>query len=253
MTPLQARLTMGYVRREFQMKLHTNVGAALAAAFMIPALALAQDPAPPPPDAAGRPGMGMHRQMMGDQGPWGGERRMTGAQQEWGRGHGMGMHGWGGHGMGMRHRDGMGMAFLANNPDMRKRLGITDDQATKIRQQSLEFRKAEIRSRADLQVKRLELRSLLASETPDRAAIDKTLQEVGAAQMALEKSAIDFHLAARTWLTPEQRQKLREMREQFRPGGQGPRGGPAGPRGMRRPAAPGAPKPQAAPAPPQAQ
>jgi len=107
-----------------------------------------------------------------------------------------GMHGWGEDG-----GRGMGLAFLVNNPEMRKRIGITDEQAAKIRQQTLDFRKAEIRTRADLQVKRLEMHSLLAADAPDRAAIDRTLQEVGTAQMALEKNAIDFHLTMRAALT----------------------------------------------------
>jgi Spy/CpxP family protein refolding chaperone len=244
------------------MKLHTGIGIFLAAAFVIPALALAQDPAPPPMGGAGSPGE--HRHMMGGQQQWGGgEQKWGGDQQQWGGGQGMGMHHHGGRGGEMRERGGrgMGMAFLVNNPELRKRLGITDEQAAKIRQESLEFQKARIRTRADLEVKRLELHSLLASETPDRAAIDKAVQELGAAQLAALKPSVYFRLAARTWFTPEQRQKMREMREQFGPGGEGHRGpggqmGPGGPRGMRRPGAQGAqgaPKPAAPPTPPPAQ
>lgn len=155
----------------------------------------------------------------------------------------MGMRRGGGH--------GMGLAFLVNNPELRKKIGITDEQAAKIRQQTLDFRKAEIRSRADLEVKRLELRSLLAAETPDRAAIDKALEEVGAAQMTAAKTGIDFRLAMRGALTAEQREKLKAMRHEFerRGAGAGPRG-PGGPgaRGMRRPGAQAAPKPAAPPA-----
>jgi Spy/CpxP family protein refolding chaperone len=202
----------------------------LAAAVIIPALALAQGPTPQDPDGPGE----------------GGDREM-------------GMHGWGeggGREMGMHRRGGhgMGLAFLANDPEMRKRLGISDEQAAKIRQQTLDFRKAEIRSRADLQVKRLELHSLLAGDAPDRAAIDRTLQEVGTAQMALAKTAIDFHLAMRSALTPEQREKLRQMRQEFHPRGAGQHGpdgphGPGGPHGMmRQHGGQGAPPPPAPPA-----
>jgi len=180
--------------------------------------------------------MGMH-QGWGE----GGGREMGMRHQGWGGGH-MGMHRRGGHEMGMR------LAFLVNNPEMRKRLGITEEQAAKIRQQSLDFRKTEIRSRADLQVKRLDLHSLLAAETPDRAAIDSALQEVGAAQMALQKTNIDFRLAMRGALTPEQREKLIEMREEFQHRGAGPHG-PGGPHGMmRHPGAQGTPKSPAPPA-----
>lgn len=185
----------------------------LAAAVMIPAVALAQGPAPQDedgPDGRGAPmGMMMHH----DRGESGGP------EMGMGMGMGMGMHG------GMHHRGGpgMGLAFLANNPEMRQKLGITEEQAAKIRQQTLDFRKAEIRNRADLQIKRLDLHNLMAADTPDRAAIDRTLQEVGAAQMALEKSAVDFHIAMRTALTPEQREKLKAMRDEFHPRGAGQR------------------------------
>jgi Spy/CpxP family protein refolding chaperone len=188
-----------------------KLAAIFAAAVMIPAAAMAQGPGPQDQDGPG--GMG-RMGMMHDRGEDGGMR-------------GEMRHG-GGHG---------GLGFLINNPEMRKRLGITDEQAAKIRQQSLEFRKAEIRNRAELQVKRLELHSLIAADTPDRAAIDRSLQEVGAAQMAVEKSGIDFHLAMRSALTPEQREKLKAMREEFgHRGAGGPhgQGGPGGGHGMMR-------------------
>jgi len=85
----------------------------------------------------------------------------------------------------------------------------------KIRQEALNFRKTEILSRADLEVKRLELDSLLEAETPDRAAIDKSLRAANAAQFTVEKAAIDHQLAVRDLVTPEQRKKLEKMREEF--------------------------------------
>ena len=207
----------------------------LAAAVIIPVLALAQGPAPQDedgPDGGGGP-MGQMGMMHHGEGEGGGPEM------------GMGMRG------AMRHRGGPGMrlAFLVNNPEMRQKLGITDEQAAKIRQQTLEFRKAEIRNRADLEIKRLDLHSLMAAETPDKAAIDRTLQEVGAAQMALEKSGIDFHLAMRGALTPEQREKLKAMREESRPRGAGEHrmGGPGGPHGRMHPGGQSTSTPPAAP------
>jgi Spy/CpxP family protein refolding chaperone len=218
----------------------------LAAAVIIPALALAQGPAAEDqdgPDGGGGPMAPMGEMMHHGGGEGGGP----------GMGMGMGMHG------GMHHRGGpgMGLGFLINNPEMRQKLGITDEQAAKIRQQTLDFRKAEIRNRADLEIKRLDLHSLMAADAPDKAAIDRTLQEVGASQMALEKSAVDFHLAMRAALTPEQREKLKAMRQESHPGGEGQHrtggpGGPGGPGGahsMRRPEGPRTPAPP--PPPPQ--
>jgi Spy/CpxP family protein refolding chaperone len=125
-----------------------------------------------------------------------------------------------------------------SNPAVREKLGITAEQAAKIRLQTSEFRKAQIRSRAELQVKRLELNELLAAANPDRAAIDKKLEEISSAQLAQRKSEVDFRLRMRDTLTSEQRQKLQQMREEFRH--RAPEGrGPQGPRGHTAP-----PKPQ---------
>lgn len=121
------------------------------------------------------------------------------------RGRRMGSRGFGGRGFG---RQG---GFL-NNPAMRQRLGITSDQAAKIQQQNLDFQKSQIRNRADLEVKRLELNELLAADNPDRAAINAKLQEVSAAQMASEKAGIDNRLALRDILTPAQRTQLQQLR-----------------------------------------
>jgi Spy/CpxP family protein refolding chaperone len=110
---------------------------------------------------------------------------------------------------------------------MREKLGITAEQAAKIRLQTFEFRKAQIRTRADLQVKRLELHELLAADNPERAAIDKKLEEISAAQLAQRKSEVDYRLNMRNTLTSEQRQKLQHMKEEFRhrgPEGRGPQG-----------------------------
>lgn len=149
-----------------------------------------------------------------------------GGRGDWGRGGHRGMRGG-------RDRDFM-LARMVNNPEFRDKLGITADQAAKIRQQTTDFRKSEIRARADLEVKRLELRDLLAADNPDRSAIDQKLQEISSARLAQEKSAIDYRLAMRSALTPEQKQKLQQMRDQFRQRGRdGGRRGPDG-QGSRR-------------------
>ena len=108
------------------------------------------------------------------------------------------------------------LARLANDPAMRERLGLTPEQVVKINQQTSEFRKNRIRAHADVAVKRVELEDLLRAETPDRAAIDKKLDEVGAARQAEVKAAVHYRLAVREVLTPEQRARLREMREEHR-------------------------------------
>jgi Spy/CpxP family protein refolding chaperone len=203
--------------------------ALLAGALTVPGL-YAQGPrtdeSQTPQDAE----QGQHRHM-GPGGPDGKHFRDDGWD-----GHG----GWGRHegfgGMRGRHRGrrDMMLARIVENPQMRERLGITPEQATKIQDETFEFRKARIRNRADVELKRVELENLMRAETPDRAAIDKKLDELAAARLVQAKTAVHYHLAMRDVLTPEQRQKLRAMFAERGRGFQGPsQGPPRGPRGPR--------------------
>jgi Spy/CpxP family protein refolding chaperone len=168
--------------------------------------------------------------------------------RRWG---GRGRRGEGARGFG-RVGGGFEEAGLLNNPAIRQRLGITADQTAKIRQQDSDFQKSEIQARAALEVKQIEMRDLLAAANPDRAAIDAKVQDVGAAQTALEKAAVDHGLAVRDILTAAQRQQLQQLRtDGFQAGGApgAPRGGNQAnrgnqPRGQRGGAAPPAPNQQ---------
>jgi Spy/CpxP family protein refolding chaperone len=175
---------------------------------------LPQNAAPDPPPAqhqGARDGFGSHRGAMGS-----GERG-----GRWGHRHG----GFGRDGRGGRRHSGF--ARLLNDPSIRQQAGISDEQAAKIRKQVLDFRKTEIRGRADLEVKRIDLKALLAADTPDRGAINAKLQEISAAQLSLQKSSVDYRLSMRDAITPEQREKLRQlMRNRWqRDGGRGGRQG----------------------------
>ena len=140
-----------------------------------------------------------------------------------------------------------GFARLLNDPAIRQQVGITDEQAATLRKQEADFRKTEVRDRADVEVKRIDLKELLAADKPDRAAINAKLQEISAAQLSLQKSAIDYHLTMRDAITPAQREKLRELlRNRWQRDGRG-RLDAAGP-GRRGPRGEGsAAKPQGAP------
>jgi Spy/CpxP family protein refolding chaperone len=128
----------------------------------------------------------------------------------------MGMRGFG---MGARE---FGLARLLNDPDLRQKIGVTDEQAATIRQQVSDFRKRQIRDRADLEVKHIDLENLLAADKPDRVAIDSKLEEISASQLVLKKSAIHFRLAMRDAITPAQREKLHQLMRDRRRHGDGP-------------------------------
>jgi Spy/CpxP family protein refolding chaperone len=183
---------------------------------------LAQDGAPdqPPAHQDAWDGYGSRRGSMGrseNQGGWG--HRHGGFGRDGHRGH--------------RHS---GFARLLNDPAIRQQVGITDEQAAMMRKQEADFRKTEIRGRADLEVQRIDLKGLLAADKPDRATINAKLQEISTAQLSLQKSAIDYRLTMRDAITPAQREKLQQlMRDRWqrddrgRPGPQGERrSGPSG-------------------------
>jgi len=106
-----------------------------------------------------------------------------------------------------------------------------------------------IQGRANLEIQRLELGRLMRQDPPDRAAVDKKLDEVTQAESALRKSMIHGRLDAQAVLTKEQRQKLADL-SQRKPFAAGAGAAPATPRPkagtMReKPAAPPASKPPA--------
>jgi Spy/CpxP family protein refolding chaperone len=176
-----------------------------------------------------------------------GEGRGFGAWRHGGRmGGEMGM---GGFGLDMPLARAMG---ALRNPQIRQQLGISDEEASKLEQDVTNFRKTSIQDRANLEIARIDLQNLLAAETPDQAAVDSKLQEVGAAQLALEKAAVDFAVTLKAEIPQAQREKIRQLlRERHEMGtarGGTHRGQPGGARGQRRgrrgPAAGQAPNPQ---------
>lgn len=202
----------------------------LALALAVPLCGEAQLPPGPPP--GGEP-----------QGPpaWG-QQRGPGAGPGWqGEGSGQGRGMWRGRG-GMRGRGmrGRGLGRLLKSPAMRERLGFTAEQATKIEAQESTFAKARIQNHANLQLRRMELDELVAAEKTDRAAIDKKLREFQDAQTAAQKTMIEHRLAMREMITPEQREKMREMMQERWMGRPG-----RGPRGPQAPAGPPTPQPPA--------
>ena len=120
------------------------------------------------------------------------------------------------------------VSLMLRNPAIRERLGITTEQAARIQARQSAFVKAMIRDRAEVQVKRLELRELLAAEKPDRAAIEQKLAQLNEVQFAMQKTALEHRLALRELFTLEQRQKMRELFWEMRRGGG--RFGPPAPR-----------------------
>lgn len=109
---------------------------------------------------------------------------------------------------GMVRRDVL--ARLLRDPELQKQLNLTDEQRKKLQDINFNTEKAAITERAAMQVQRLELKRLMRAENPDRAAIDKKIQEISQARTALMKTRANELLDVRAVLTKEQRDKIRE-------------------------------------------
>jgi Spy/CpxP family protein refolding chaperone len=177
----------------------------------VPAQQGASENPPPPPQSmpAGRGPGGPGRQAGGMRG-WAGRGRERGFAD---RGRDRRRGGEMGFGLGGFGLDGplVRAERALRDPQIRQQLGISDQQASKLEQDITTFRKAQIQNRANLEIQRIDLQNLLAADNPDRAAVDSKLQQVGAAQQALEKSAVDFAVTLKQEIPPEQRQKIRQF------------------------------------------
>ncbi len=138
------------------------------------------------------------------------------------------------------------LAGLLRRPDVQKELGITPEQLQKLDEIRFNSQKETIQHRSALQISRLELQRLISAENPDRAAIDKKIQETAQEEAALMRTSINARLNERGVLTAEQRTKLKQfMENRMAPGGaQGAGAGrPARKAGERTPAPAPPPKP----------
>jgi Spy/CpxP family protein refolding chaperone len=128
-------------------------------------------------------------------------------------------------------------------PRVRQLLGLTDDQASRLRQITVDTEKAAIKTKADLAVRGIELRELLLADNPDGDTVMKKVQEISDLTTQLMKLHVQALLSAKTVLTPEQQKKIRELSANWRlgqegmhPGHPGMQGGPGRPPMPPRPA-----------------
>ena len=113
---------------------------------------------------------------------------------------------------------------MLDNERVKATLGLTDDQANRLRQITVEMEKTAIKTKADLAVRRIELRELLKADNPDRDAVMKKVQEVSDLTGQLMQQHVQALLSAKTVLTPEQQKKIREFRFNQRLGRPGMQG-----------------------------
>ena len=153
-----------------------------------------------------------------------------------GRGRWDGQHGFGG---------GARLGGLADNPRARAYLNLTDQQVDRLHQIAVDSEKSSVKTRADLELRSIELRELLRADNPDHDAVMKKVQEISELRGQRMKQHMETLLTAKSVLTTEQQKKLRSFRENHGFGAPGREhmmehhGGQGRPLG--RPGAPGAP------------
>lgn len=111
---------------------------------------------------------------------------------------------------------------VVNDPELQKRLGLSEDQVAKLRTIRDEGQKQMIRLRADVQESKLDLRSALERDDATRADIEARAKAVTKAVSAMHDEALQTMLDARDVLSAEQRSALRtEIRSRVREMGKG--------------------------------
>lgn len=119
--------------------------------------------------------------------------------------------GWGSR-WGQGAEMGPWLLAMLDSDRFKSELGLTDRQASRLREIIVDGQKASVKTRAEMRVQSLELRELLRADNPDREAVMKKAQAVSDLRGQMMKQHLDSLLAAKSVLTPEQQRRLRSLR-----------------------------------------
>jgi hypothetical protein len=92
-------------------------------------------------------------------------------------------------------------------------LRLADPQVERLRQIVVETEKANVKTRAEIEVRSIELREALRADKPDRDEILKQVQEISDLRRETMKHNVEAILAAKTVLSPEQQRRLFSLLE----------------------------------------
>jgi len=123
-------------------------------------------------------------------------------------------------------------------PRMAEELGLTEEQMSKMRDIHSKNRKTMIDQKATIQKAMLDLTDELQKEKPDKAAVEKSIEQIVKTKADIERAKLNSMVELSALLTPEQKKKAAEKMVNSQlmggmGGGMGPRGGggPGGPGG----------------------
>lgn len=110
-------------------------------------------------------------------------------------------------------------------------LQLSEPQRDQVRQITLEARKGARRRQAEMDVIHLDIQDLIAAPALDEAALSAKVQQLADLQLATLRAEVDSRVAMRKILTPEQIEKMAELRSRSSLTGRGrPRRGTRAPR-----------------------
>ena len=123
----------------------------------------------------------------------------------WGGSQGM----WGNRSGESRDRLGVErLLALLDSDRIRTYLGLEGPQVERLRQIALETEKANVKIRAEIEVRGIDLREGLRADKPDRDEILKKAQEISALRGEIMKHNAEAVLAAKAVLSSEQQRKV---------------------------------------------
>ena len=118
---------------------------------------------------------------------------------------------------------------LLESDRIRTYLRLADPQVERLRQIAVETEKANVKTRAEIEVRSIELREALRADKPDRDEIMKRVQEISDLRREMMKHNVEAILAAKAVLSPQQQKKvflIMENPDLREPGGEELRGVP---------------------------
>ena len=102
------------------------------------------------------------------------------------------------------------MRMLDLTPEQKKRMADIRDRQER----------SAIRAQADMRIAQLDLQKLMRADTPDRRAIESQIDKLGSMRTAMQKSRMGMMFDMRSVLTQEQRDKLKDWRQNGGPRGE---------------------------------
>lgn len=101
---------------------------------------------------------------------------------------------------------------------MKKELGLTDAQVTRLKAIKTERMKAQVKTEADMKLARIDMMDKMGNDTPDFAAMREKIKQVNALELGSKLAMVDAREKAYAVLTPDQQKKLPELMKECHKG-----------------------------------